>query len=72
MKLKIDHSKTEYILFGTPQQLATCTNMAIGIRDNEVHALNCVRNLGPYFDKHMTTEHHIKSKQNSGCLSKTV
>ena len=57
MKLKLTHSKAEYILIGTPQQLTKCTNMAINI-----HALNCVRNLGAYFDKHMTIEQHIKSK----------
>ena len=61
MKLKLNHSKTEYILTGTPQQLAKCTNMAINIVGNEIHATNCVRNLGAYFEKHMTMEHHVKS-----------
>ena len=54
MTLKLNHSKTEYILIGTPQLLAKCTNMAINIGGNKIHALNCVRNLGAYFDKHMT------------------
>ena len=31
MKQKINNSKTEYILFGTRQQLAKCTNTAINI-----------------------------------------
>ena len=63
-KLKLNHSKTEYILIGTPQQLAKCTNMAINTGDNDihVHTLNCVQNLGAYFDKHMTMEQYIKSK----------
>jgi len=26
-----------------------------------LHALNCVRNLSAYFDKHMTREQHVKS-----------
>ena len=52
----------EYILIGTPQQLAECTNMAINIGGNEIHALNCVRNLDTYFDKHMTMGQHVKSK----------
>ena len=46
MKLKLNHSKMEYILIGTPQQLAKCINMAINIGGNEIHALNCVRNMG--------------------------
>ena len=62
MKLKLKHSKMEYILIGTPQQLAKCTNMAINIGSNDIHALNCMRNLGAYFDKHMTMEQHVKSK----------
>jgi len=63
MRLKLNHSKTEYILIGTPQKfvLAKCTNMAISIGDNEIHALNYMRHLGAYFDKHMTME-HVKSK----------
>ena len=55
MKLKMNNSKTEYILFGTPQQLATCTNTAINIGGYEVHARNCVRNLDAYFYKHMSS-----------------
>ena len=45
MKLKLIHSKTEYILIGSPQQLAKWTNMAINIGGNEIHALNYVRNF---------------------------
>ena len=62
MKLKMNNSKTEYILFGTPQQLAKCTNTAINIGGYEAHALNCVRNLGAYFDKHMSMEERVKFK----------
>ena len=29
MKLKLNHSKTEYILSGTPRQIAKCTNILI-------------------------------------------
>ena len=61
-KLKINNSKTEYILIGTPQQQATCTNTAIDIGGYEVRALNCVRNLGAYFDYHMSMEEHVKFK----------
>ena len=72
MKLKLNNSKTEYILTCTPQQLAKCTNMAINIVGNEIHALNCVRNLDAYFDKHMTMEQHVKFKcraANVNCIT---
>ena len=48
--MKLNDSKTEYILIGTPQQLAKCSNTYINIRGNVVHASDCVRNLGAYFD----------------------
>ena len=35
--------------------------MAINIGGNQVHTLNCVRNLVAYFAKHMTMEHNVKS-----------
>ena len=62
MKLKMNNSKTEYTLIGTPQQLAKCTNTAINIGGYDVHALNCVRNFGAYFDLHMSMEEHVKFK----------
>ena len=62
LKLKMNNSETEYILIGTLQQLAKCTNTAINIGGYEVHALNRVRNLGAYFDKHMSMEEHVKFK----------
>ena len=42
IKLKLNNSKTGYILIGTAHQLAKCTNMAINIGGSEIHALNCV------------------------------
>lgn len=62
MKLKMNDSKTEYILIGTPQQLAKCTEKSITIGDCTIEASDCVRNLGSYFDKHMTMEQHISVK----------
>ena len=34
MHLKMNDSKTEYILFGTPQQLAKCNKKSINIGEN--------------------------------------
>ena len=62
MHLKMNDSKTEYILFGTPQQLAKCNKKSINIGDINVNASDCVRNLGACFDKHMYMEHNFKAK----------
>ena len=62
MKLKMNDAKTEYILIGTKQQLAKCQNKSIKIGQSDIQAADCVRNLGAYFDNHMSMEHHIKTK----------
>ena len=57
-------SKTEYILI-TPQwphQLAKCSQIPITIGDSVIPPSNHVRNLGAYFDKHLSMEQHIKIK----------
>ena len=62
MKLKMNDSKTEYILIGTPHQLAKCSQSPITIGDSVIPPSNHVRNLGAYFDKHMSMAQHIKIK----------
>ncbi len=46
MKLKMNDSKTEYILIGTPQQLAKCSQSPITIGDSVIPPSDHVRNLG--------------------------
>ena len=62
MKLKMNPSKTEFILIGTQQQLAKCGRESITIGDNVIESSDCARNLVAYFDKHMSMETHIKIK----------
>ena len=58
----MNDAKTEYILFGTNQQLAKCNNVGLTIGDSTVASSDCVRNLGSYFDKHMSMEVHVRTK----------
>ncbi len=62
MMLKMNDSKTEFIVIGTQQQLAKCSSNSITIGNQEIPASDFVRNLGAYFDKHMSMEHHIRVK----------
>ena len=62
MKLKMNDAKTEYILFGTQQQLSKCTKTSITIGDSVIEASEYVRNLGAYFDRNMAMDQHIKVK----------
>ena len=58
----MDAKHATKILIGTRQQLAKCNNPSITIGDSIIEASDCVRNLGAYFDKHMSMAQHIKTK----------
>ncbi len=45
--------QAEYVLIGTPHQLAKCSQSPITIGDSMIPASNYVRNPGAYFDKHI-------------------
>lgn len=62
MKLKLNDAKTEFILIGSPQQLSKCSCTSLTIGDCSIKATEVVCNLGAYFDRHMTMEHHIQAK----------
>ena len=52
-KLKLNDSKTEFIILGTPVQLTKVTCNSIKIGDDSVASCDQVRNLGFIVDKHM-------------------
>ena len=62
MTLKMNDSKTEYIIFGTKQSLAKCHTTSITIGDSTIEASDHIRNLGAYFDKNMSMIKHVKIK----------
>ena len=62
MKLRMNDSKTEYILIGTQHQLAKCSKSSISIGDCTIEASGVVRNLGAYFDKNLSMDYHVKMK----------
>ncbi len=62
MCLKMNDAKTEFILFGSTQQLAKCSNTSISIGECNIEACNVVRNLGAFFDRCMTMEYHVQRK----------
>ena len=61
-KLKMNDSKTEFLLIGTPQQLAKVNFDSISVNGIDVKAVEDVRNLGAYFDCNMSMEKHIDMK----------
>ena len=58
-KLKVDDSKTEFILIGTRQQLAKVDIMGWVVVDATISPVTAVKNLGSWFDENMNMGCHI-------------
>ena len=57
--LKLNEDKTEFIIFGTNQQLAKANNISIKVGSEDIKPVDCVRNLGYFMDKVLKTANHI-------------
>ena len=59
-KLKLNESKTEFIMLGTPLMLSKMNINSISIGSNNIPPSSKVRNLGVIFDSNMKYEEHVK------------
>lgn len=62
MHLKMNDSKTEYLLVGTQQQLSKCDPLPLSIGDTDILPSDCSRDLGAHLDHNLTMAQHIKVK----------
>ena len=58
-KLMFKDSKTEFLVIGTPQQLCKIDIASVNVGDIEIKPVDSVRNLGSWFDKHMSMSVHV-------------
>lgn len=58
--LKFNSSKTQCILIGTPSKIKNITPLAIEFNGTLINTENNVKNLGVWFDQHLSFDHHIK------------
>ena len=58
-RLMFNDSKTEFIIIGSWQQLSKVTIASIKVGDCDIQPLKHVRNLGTWFDNHMSMNTHI-------------
>ena len=65
-KLKMNASKTEFLLFGSRQQLNKCL---ILVCDDSIRLQNCIRYLGAFLDDNLDFKDHIKRKCQSAMLN---
>ncbi len=61
-KLKMNDSKTEFVIVGSRQQLDKIQFNSIRVGDCVVKAVDSVRDLGAYLDSNMTMDTHISYK----------
>ena len=58
-RLLINDSKTEFLIIGSRQQLANINVEGVTVGDAMITPVSSVRNLGVWFDQHMTMNDHI-------------
>ena len=61
-RLKMNDTKTEYIVFGNNVQLAKCHHQGIRIGEETILKSNKIRLLGVHLDTQVTLKKHIKLK----------
>ena len=61
-RLKMNPSKTEFIYFGSRQQLAKCTQDTINIVGDLILRSDIIRYLGVWMDKELNFKQHITKK----------
>ena len=61
-RLKMNSTKTEYIVSGNNVQLAKCHHHGVKIGEETIHKSNKIRLLGVHLDIQVTLKEHIKLK----------
>lgn len=61
-RLKMNSSKTEFIMIGSKQQLSKCVTAELNVNGDMVQQSNVVKYLGVYIDQTLSLKQHIISK----------
>ena len=57
--LKLNDSKTDFVIFGTKSNLAKCSTSSVTIGDCDIESSDCVKNIGATMDKHLSLEKQV-------------
>ncbi len=68
-KLKMNASKTEYIVFGSRPQLNKCNTQDIDVCGDKIKRQSSIRYLGAFLDETLNFKEHIKRKCRSAMLN---
>ena len=67
-RLLLNDENTEFLLFGTRQQLSKVESLLLRVEAMGIEPVNCVRNLGAWFDSMLSMETHINKVWSSWIL----
>ena len=66
LALLLNDEKTEFLLIGTREQLSKVEPLPLRVEAMDIEPVNCVRNLGAWFDSMLSMETHINKVCSSG------
>ena len=61
-RLKMNATKTEFIMFGSKKQLQKCTTESLKVNNDIVPTSETIKYLGTWLDQHLSFKTHIKKK----------
>ena len=61
-RLKMNKVKTEFIIYGSRQQLKKCVTNNINVTREVVDKTDCIKYLGAWLDATLLLKHHITQK----------
>ena len=59
--LKLNDSKTEFMIFGSPHDTTKVTAWTVSIGDTEIFPSSSVRNIGAFLDPELNMRSHINN-----------
>ena len=68
-KLKMNASKTEFIVFGSRPQLNKCTTEEITVCGDKIKSQSSIRYLGAFLDETLNFKEHVKRKCRTAMLN---
>ena len=68
-RLKMNDSKTEFIMFGSSKMLTKCITADININGTRVEKQNVIRYLGVWMDEVLSFKYHVKMKCKSAMFN---
>ena len=71
-RLKMNDSKTEFIMFSSRKMLTKCTTTDININGTRVKRENIIRYLGVWLDSVLSFKYHVKIKCKSANVQSSL